>query len=63
MWMCAVVVLFAIYTLDGIFGVNMMDVFGKPEKQRPIAVKKSNSSNTNGYLLPPAVTISNEKDW
>jgi hypothetical protein len=34
MWMCAVVVVFALYTLDGIFGVNMMDFWSdrKPEK-------------------------------
>ena len=59
MWMCAVVILFAIYTLDGIFGVNMMDIFGKSDKSPAIAEKNSNSSNIIGNV-PPAVTISKE---
>ena len=63
MWMCAIVVMFALYTLDGIFGINMMDVWGdsKSEKSTLIGANNTNSSKLNTGLIPSAVPIEVDK--
>ena len=63
MWMCGIVVMFALYTLDGIFGINMMDVWGGPksEKSPLIGTNNTNSSKLNTGLTPAAVPIDTDK--
>lgn len=56
--MCAVVVVFALYVLDGIFGINMIELWGARKQDSTAFTKDSNDANTN--LIPPVVPLTTQ---